>query len=307
MSGPDGAPLIELRDLATGSQGYEILRGASCSFGEGRVAFIMGTPGSGKSTLVKAAAGLVIPDSGEVLVSGRPLHAMGRKELQAFYFRTGFGFQDSALWANQSIKENLALPVRVMEPRIKRELLDRRIAKALEALGYDESLTERPHQLSSGEQKLVSIARAVVTDPEILFLDEPMAFLNDASCQKVMDLVLDYKARRKTIVIVSHSTYFARVAADDLVIMHRGLVTAAGEYEAIIGSEDPIVRRVVHRSAQRERFAREEPDPHDDTAASGETVSAADDAGIGTDAADADSAPGESEERTVPEGGQAAP
>lgn len=285
MSGSAGAPLIELRDIATGSQGYEILRGASCSFGEGRVAFIMGTPGSGKSTLIKAAAGLVIPDSGEVLVSGRPLHAMGRKEIQAFYFRTGFGFQDSALWANQTIRENLALPVRVMEPRIGRAELDRRIGKALEALGYDESLTERPYQLSSGEQKLVSIARAVITDPEILLLDEPMAFLNDASCQKVMDLVLDYKAKRRTIVIVSHSTYFARVAADDLIIMHRGLVSAAGEYEAIIGSEDPIVQRVVHRSAQRERFAREATDSHeaaserveaDATAADGVDVAAED-------------------------------
>jgi phospholipid/cholesterol/gamma-HCH transport system ATP-binding protein len=248
-------PLIELKDVVTETQGYEVLRGASCAFMEGRTTFIMGTPGAGKSTLIKAAAGLALPDSGTVLFRGKSIQSMGRRELEAFYFSYGFGFQDSALWANQSIYDNMALPIRVMNPRIGSDELGRLIRVALAAVDYRESLSERPSQLSSGEQKLVSIARAVATDPEILLLDEPMAFLNDAACQKVMDLSLDFKRRGKTVIVVSHSTYFAKVAADDLVIIHEGRTIARGEYEELLESEDPIVKGILRRSAQRERQA----------------------------------------------------
>jgi len=253
MSQAAPSPLLELHEVATMTQGYEVLRGASCSFKEGRTAFIMGTSGAGKSTLIKVAAGLSWPDSGSVLYRGRALGAMNKRELADYYKAYGFAFQDSALWANQSIGENLSLPIRVIEPRIKPAELQARVRGVLSVLGYDESLSQRPAQLSLGEQKIISIARAMVVDPSILFMDEPTAFLDDASLQRVMRAILDYKRRGRTVIVVTHSAELAFSAADDLVVVHQGRVVAQGDFDELSASDDAIVQSVLRRSARHER------------------------------------------------------
>ncbi len=250
-------PVLALEDIVAESQGYEVLRGASCSFAAGRAAVIMGTSGAGKSTLLKAAAGLLVPDSGRVLFRGKDLSRMSRKELDAFHFSKGFAFQDSALWANQSIGDNLVLPLLALDPRMPRAKALARAKRYAELLGYGESLGWRPSQLSLGEQKLISIARALVVEPDIVFMDEPTAFLDDAACERVFQIAIDLKAKGKTLIAVTHSTEFAALVADDLLVMHQGAVTASGSYNELVGMEDGIVRAVMGKKSREGR--REEP------------------------------------------------
>lgn len=238
---------IRLEGIVAQSQGYEILRGVDCSFREGRATVIMGTAGAGKSTLIKVAAGLHVPDSGTVLYRGRDLSRMTGKELSAFYHSNGFAFQDSALWANQSIGDNLVLPLLAIDRRMPRDKALERAKRYAAMLGYVESLGSRPSQLSLGEQKLVSIARALIVDPTVVFMDEPTAFLDDAACERVFQLALDLKRKGKTIIAVTHSTEFAALVADDLLVLNQGTVSASGSYNDLIGMEDGIIRAVMGR------------------------------------------------------------
>jgi phospholipid/cholesterol/gamma-HCH transport system ATP-binding protein len=247
--------VIELVGVVASSQGYETLKGVNCSFKAGRATVIMGSSGSGKSTLIKVAAGLVVPDAGEVLYRGKAVSSMGRRELDKFYFETGFAFQDSALWSNQSIKDNLALPVKVVRPGIKAAELDLLLGEAVRGIGFEDSLSQRPAQLSLGEQKLISIARAMIIDPEVLFMDEPMAFLDDAACERVTALALDFKDRGKTLVVVTHSLEFAAEVADDILVVHQGKAIAQGSYEELTSMEDGIVHGVLRRASLRGKTA----------------------------------------------------
>lgn len=245
MAVQDAAIILE--DIVAQSQGYEVLRGVSHSFREGRATVIMGTAGAGKSTLIKVAAGLQVPDSGRVVYRGRDLSRMSAKELKAFYLSNGFAFQDSALWANQSIGDNLILPLLAIDRRMPRAKALERAKRFASMLGYAESLGSRPSQLSLGEQKLISIARALIVDPTVVFMDEPTAFLDDAACERIIQLSLDLKRKGKTIIAVTHSTEFAALVADDLLVMNQGMVSAAGAYNDLIGMEDGIIRAVMGR------------------------------------------------------------
>jgi phospholipid/cholesterol/gamma-HCH transport system ATP-binding protein len=249
----NGQAILALEDIVALTQGYEVLSGVSCSFRQGRATIIMGTAGAGKSTLIKVAAGLVVPDSGKVMFRGKELSRMTKKELAAFYFSNGFAFQDSALWANQSIGDNLVLPLLALDPRTPRAKALEKAKRFADLLGYKESLGSRPSQLSLGEQKLISIARALIVEPEIVFMDEPTAFLDDAACERVFQLALELKDKGKTLVAVTHSTEFAALVADDLLVMNQGTVTAAGTYNELIGMEDGIVRAVMGRKAREGR------------------------------------------------------
>lgn len=244
------APILQLEEVVCSSQAYEVIRGVSCSIRPGRATVIMGTSGAGKSTLIKAAAGIIVPDSGRVLFRGKDLSRMAAKELEAFYFSNGFAFQDSALWANMSIGDNLVLPLLAIDPRLPRAKALERAKRYALSLGYSESLGWRPSQLSLGEQKLVSIARALVVEPELVFMDEPTAFLDDAACERIFQIALDLKAKGKTIVAVTHSTEFAALVADDLLVMNQGKITASGSYNELVGMDDGIVRAVMGRKTR---------------------------------------------------------
>ena len=112
--------LIRLENIVLLSEGFEILRDVSLSFSEGRSTVILGPSGCGKSTLLKVAAGILMPDRGTVYIEGRNIITMSERDLKRFRRRNGFVFQDAALWANQSLYENLFMPVRFHCPRLSK-------------------------------------------------------------------------------------------------------------------------------------------------------------------------------------------
>jgi phospholipid/cholesterol/gamma-HCH transport system ATP-binding protein len=165
-------PLLELKDVVLATQDYVVLDRASVSFGRGASSVIMGPSGCGKSTLLKVAAGILLPDSGEVLLEGRPLQRLSEARLLEWRRSSGFMFQDAALWANKTIFENLALPLQFHHPSLAAAEVRRRVRASLERGGLEASEDLRPAQLSMGEAKIASFLRAVILEPELLFLDD---------------------------------------------------------------------------------------------------------------------------------------
>lgn len=231
----DEAPAIELRDVVASSGGYEILAGASVSFPAGSFSVVMGSAGSGKSTLLKVAAGLVIPDSGSVLVAGKDMGHWNRKDELAFRASSGFVFQDSALWANTSILNNVAMPIRVHKPWMGESDVAEAVRLALKRLGYDEGMAMRPAELSAGEQKLVSIARAVVHDPKLVFMDDPTSNLDEDAADRVFELLAELKGKGKTVIVAANNSELAYRFADSLGVIKGGKMAAFGPYDEAVG------------------------------------------------------------------------
>ncbi len=248
-------PVIELRGVSATRGGFCILEDVSFALGEGETSVFMGGAGSGKSSLLKTAAGIVIPDSGAVLFRGKDVARMTRAEERAFHRSYGFVFQDAALWANQSLYDNLALPYRLHEPLAGEAEVERAVFRAAETVGFRESLSARPAELSTGESRLIGLARALVLDPELLFLDEPAAYLDEESADRVYSIIDQLKARRRTIAIVTGSSELAYRFADALGVLSGGRLLAFGPYAEASLWQDPALRGVAGRLKTRKKTA----------------------------------------------------
>jgi len=234
-------PAVELRDLAASSGGFEILTELNAAFPEGETSVVLGAAGSGKSTMLKAAAGILVPDHGAVLYHGKDIARFSRKEELDFRAKTGFVFQDAALWQNQNIMDNVAMPLKVHRPWMKGAEVSEAVRALLARLGYDEGLTMRPAELSAGEQKLVSIARAVIHEPDLVFMDDPTSNLDEDGTEHLFELIEGLRARGATVIVVTNNSDLAYRYADRLGVVKGGCVVVFGPYEeAIMGAESAL-------------------------------------------------------------------
>ena len=234
--------VLKLEDV-TYAVGDEVIIGdIDLTFYEGSTTIIIGPSGCGKSSLLKVAAGLYPQIQGRVLFRGDDVSRMNEKEYQHMQRQTGFLFQDSALWANMSLYDNLTLPVLVTNPGISREELDEIVKKTTGIMNFTESLDQRPAALSAGERKIFSFLRSIVTDPQIFFMDEPTTFIDRNKVGLLKDKIRLLKEEGKTIIGVTHDTNFARELADYFILLNGGRIVATGKVEDIMGSRDPVVR-----------------------------------------------------------------
>lgn len=179
---------------------------------------VLGHSGSGKSTLLNILGGMDTPDSGQVLYEGEPLEAMNPNELAAYRRDTvGFVFQFFNLIPSLTAEENVAVV-----GDITGRTLD--VARVMEQVGLTQRGGHFPAQLSGGEQQRISIARAIVKNPELLLCDEPTGALDTATGVGVIRLLLDYNKRSgKPVVIITHNSTIAQVA-DRVIYMKDGRI-----------------------------------------------------------------------------------
>lgn len=210
------APLIEVRNVKktyrVGSVDVQALRGVDLTINRGDICCIIGRSGSGKSTLLNVLAGLEHVTSGEIVIAGKRLDKMTQSELIVFRQKhVGFIFQAFNLMPYYTALENVAFPLsfRGMPVR-KRNALAR---EALKTMGLETHLRHKPSQMSGGQQQRVGIARALVTDPDIVFADEPTGNLDSSTSDDVMRTICDVmRARNKTLVMVTHDPHMAEFA-----------------------------------------------------------------------------------------------
>ena len=194
------------------------LAGADLTIGAGEVVAIMGPSGSGKSTLLHCIAGIIAPDAGTVSYDGRELSAMSDAERSALR-RTEFGFvfQFGQLVPELSCRENVALPLRL--DGTPRKVAERRADELLDALEVGGVAKQRPGTVSGGEGQRVAVARALVTDPRVVFADEPTGALDSLNGERVMELLTAAARERDTaVVLVTHETRVAAYSDREVVV-----------------------------------------------------------------------------------------
>lgn len=245
------APAVELAGVSASSGGFEILKDVNLVFPENAWSVVLGAAGSGKSTLLKTAAGLVVPDSGAVRALGRDMAKFGQRDELAFRSRSGFVFQDAALWANQSILNNVAMPLRVHKNWLSEGEIAETCRALLARLGYTESLGVRPAELSAGEQKLVSIARAIAHEPSLLFMDDPTSNLDEDAVDRLFAELERLRERSVTVITVTNNSELAYRFADYLGVLKDGGMIAFGLYEETMARAEVTLGSSIARLKAR--------------------------------------------------------
>lgn len=241
---------IELQKVTVERAGRRILDGVDAVFEPGLLTMVLGRSGAGLTTLLKTAAGLIEPGGGRVLYDGRALADLDARERRVLQTRTGFVFQDAALWANSSLLANLDLPLQAKFPDLGPAARRDRIDSVLNSCGFAADLNLRPAMLSLGQRKVVSFLRAVVPDPEALFLDEPTGSLDRHWRRALLRIVAERRRQGTTLAVAGHDVRLAEAPADRLVVLDRGRVLAAGDRDEVLAAVDPQVAAIVHDRAE---------------------------------------------------------
>ena len=209
-------PVIQVKNLykifKVGNTKVRALNGVDMTIYKGEFCAIVGTSGSGKSTMLNMLAGLEKPTKGEVIISGKHLERMDENQLVRFRReRVGFIFQSFNLLGTMNAIENVALPLtfRGMDKKTR----ETKAVKMLKLVGLPKHMKHRPNEMSGGQQQRVGVARALVLDPEIIFADEPTGNLYSNPSAEVLNLMRKVvQEQNQTMVMVTHDNHLAGFA-----------------------------------------------------------------------------------------------
>src|SRR6195256_3712933 len=195
LSSQNGSSAIRIVDLCRhyqmGDALIKAVDGVSLQIAAGEFVALLGSSGSGKSSLLNLIAGLDRPTSGAVIVENRDLAQLSREELAKYRLRTvGMVFQSFNLVSRMTLEENVELPLRFAE--VDRAVRDDLAKRALDRVGLSERATHRPSELSGGEQQRAALARALINQPKLLLADEPTGNLDSHTGTEIMDMLREF-------------------------------------------------------------------------------------------------------------------
>jgi phospholipid/cholesterol/gamma-HCH transport system ATP-binding protein len=222
-----------------------VLRGLDLEVPTGSVTIIIGRSGGGKSVFLKHLIGLLQPDAGRILVDGVDIAHLRGAALDDVRRRYGVVFQGGALFDSMTCGENVAFPLRE-KLRLPRTEIAKRVEAALAQVGLEGVGPKNPAEISGGMRKRVAIARALVTEPEIVFFDEPTTGLDPVLVNTIHQLIADlHRRHRFTAVMVSHEIPEIFEIADLVAMLYEGRIVEMGSPAAIQVSDNRIVRQFI--------------------------------------------------------------
>ena len=248
---------LELRGICKSFGGIKALDDISFELHGGRVYGLAGENGAGKSTTMKIINGAYIADSGTILVGGRDVTRMTHREIPELRQQIGMVFQDFRLLEKKTVYENVAFAMEVRHK--KKKVIRKEVPFALDLVGIADKADRYPNELSAGEQQRVGIARAIVNEPRLLLLDEPLGALDLKLRQDMQyELIRLKKELGITFIYVTHDQEEALTMSDTIVVMNQGYIQQMGTPEQIynepenafvadfIGDSNIIAATMVH-------------------------------------------------------------
>jgi phospholipid/cholesterol/gamma-HCH transport system ATP-binding protein len=223
-----------------------VLRGVDLEMPRGSVTIIIGRSGGGKSVFLKHLIGLMRPDSGRVLIEDLDITRLSGHDLEPVRRRYGVVFQNGALFDSLTCYDNIAFPLRETT-RLSRADIRARVEAALEQVELAGVGPKFPAEISGGMRKRVAIARALVTEPEIIFFDEPTTGLDPVLVKTIHQLIQSlHRKLHFTAVMVSHEIPEIFEIADRVAMLHDGRIVETGPPDTIQSSANPIVRKFIN-------------------------------------------------------------
>ena len=237
--------MIRIDNVSKSFGQRHVLRDCTIEVDKGETLVVIGSSGTGKSTLLRIIIGLLEPDKGMVFVDGKNVHTLGTKELRALRVRMGYLFQSGALINWLTVGENVALPLKENFHWAKAKITEK-VDHVLELVGLTGSRDLLPDQISGGMRKRAGLARSLVSDPEIILYDEPTTGLDPVTAHIIDRVILDLKEKLEvTSVVVSHDMAGTFRVADKVAMLYDGRIIAQGLPEEFQNSADPLVKQFV--------------------------------------------------------------
>ncbi|MBO4578648.1 MAG: amino acid ABC transporter ATP-binding protein [Clostridiales bacterium] len=235
--------VFEMKEIYKSFGSLNVLKGINLSVAKGEVVAVIGPSGGGKSTLLRCATTLETIDKGEIIIGGDTLvktvdgkaQYCDKKMLVEVRSKFGLVFQDFNLFPHFSVRRNITEAL-IHVHKKSREEADSICDSLLKKTGLYEKADEYPCNLSGGQKQRVSIARALATNPDIIFFDEPTSALDPELTQGILKIIRELAEENMTMVIVTHEMAFARDVADRIIFMDGGVIVEEGTAEQLIGN-----------------------------------------------------------------------
>jgi len=223
-------PAVSIKRLSKSFGDIEVLRDIDLSVNKGEVVSVLGSSGSGKSTMLRCINWLEVPDRGTIHIAGKRIgvnegagRPMNNKELAGMRARTGMVFQGFNLWPHLTVLQNVMEAPVYVKGMHKEEA--RAIAEALlEKVGMSDKQGAYPFTLSGGQKQRVSIARALAMSPEVILFDEPTSALDPERVGEVLTVMKNLSSEGYTMIVVTHEMEFARAVSDQVVFLEKGII-----------------------------------------------------------------------------------
>ncbi len=243
-------PVVELRDIALKFETKTVLSGVSFEVEPQDRLVIMGQSGSGKSTILRLILGILPPTEGSVFFKQFEVSRLPRRKLQKVRAQIGMVYQYSALLSSRNVRDNIALPLEELTRKTSAEI-DRIVDEKLAMVGMEDVKNQMPSELSGGMRKRVSLARALVMDPELILFDEPSAGLDPVISSVIDELIISLSEQSKvTSVIVTHEMESAFRIGTKMAMLYQGKIIEMASTEEFKKSKDPVVRQFLSGSTE---------------------------------------------------------
>jgi phospholipid/cholesterol/gamma-HCH transport system ATP-binding protein len=262
----DDAPVVTFSDVSIAFDLKPVLENVSFSVSHGETRIILGPAGGGKSVLMKLTDGLLRPDSGVITVFGNEITAMSENELFKLRGRIGMVFQESALFDSLSVENNVAY--RLHEEGVPEKEAHERVFEALKFVGLEQAIAKFPSELSGGMRRRVSIARAIVSEPDLILYDSPTGGLDPITSTTIIELVMKQRdVSHTTSLIITHRLQDAFTMAMNrfnpetekmeplpgggvdestkFLVLNEGKVVFDGDTHELVSSTDPWLRQYL--------------------------------------------------------------
>jgi len=236
---------VEIHNVVKRFGKVEAVRDVSFDLPEGETVALVGYSGAGKSVTLKHIAGLLMPDRGSVVVDGKEVPKLSRKDLYRMRLDMGYVFQFAALFDSMTIGDNVAMGLRQLGGMNEREIRDR-IAESLDRVGLAGFERRMPAELSGGQRKRAGLARAIAYRPKYLLYDEPTSGLDPVTTEVIDRLIIKMREDLGvTSLVITHDMKSAYSISDRIAMLFEGRVVEVGTPDQIKRTQNPIVRGFV--------------------------------------------------------------
>jgi phospholipid/cholesterol/gamma-HCH transport system ATP-binding protein len=239
-------PLIEFKDVTKRFGTLTVLERVNLKIYEGQITTIIGMSGGGKSVLLKHMIGLMEPDEGTILFRGEPVSRMKRAQVADSLSQMSFMFQDNALFDSMTVFENIALPLKE-KTNLKKAEIDRRVMARIEQTELSDAAEKFPSELSGGMQKRVALARALITDPQIILFDEPTAGQDPVRKNAILSMIAQYQRKFGfTAILVSHEIPDVYFISNRILALYNRAIVFQGTPEELEDFDHSFKDEVIH-------------------------------------------------------------
>jgi phospholipid/cholesterol/gamma-HCH transport system ATP-binding protein len=238
-------PFIQFQGVTKAFNGNTVLKGIDLDIYRDEITTIIGKSGGGKSVLLKHIMGLLRPDTGRIMIDGQSLTEVKGRARKRLKRRFSYMFQDSALFDSMTVFENIALPIQERE-KLRPDEVRQRVHARMRELDLGDIDEEYPSQLSGGMKKRVALARALVTDPEVVLFDEPTTGLDPVRKNNVHNMISEYQQKLGfTAVLISHEIPDVFYFSQRIAMLHEGQIIYAGTPNELQRLSDPVVNEFI--------------------------------------------------------------